>query len=187
MDRAGISLGGRLENGRGFPSRGCVGGVPRGGWCARGRLQRPCRRASAPAIAGGTVHITRNVGAAFERWLFCELQLCIPWDTMGIMPEIRQTEQYAQWFDSLRDRQAKARINIRIRRLSLGNPGDARAVGQGVSELRIDYGPGYQVYFKRRGELVVILLAGGDKRTQERDIKLAIELARDLGDYHGKN
>ncbi len=103
------------------------------------------------------------------------------------MPEIRQTEQYAQWFDSLRDRQAKARINIRIRRLSLGNPGDARAVGQGVSELRIDYGPGYRVYFKRRGELVVILLAGGDKRTQERDIKLAIELARDLGDYHGKN
>ena len=76
---------------------------------------------------------------------------------------------------------------IRIRRLSLGNPGDARAVGQGVSELRIDYGPGYRVYFKRRGELVVILLAGGDKRTQERDIKLAIELARDLGDYHGKN
>ena len=103
------------------------------------------------------------------------------------MLEIRQTEQYAQWFDSLRDRQAKARINIRIRRLSLGNPGDARAVGQGVSELRIDYGPGYRVYFKRRGELVVILLAGGDKRTQERDITLAIELARDLGDYHGKN
>ena len=96
------------------------------------------------------------------------------------MPEIRQTEQYEQWFNGLRDRQAKARIDVRIRRLSLGNPGDARSVGQGVSELRIDYGPGYRVYFTRRGECVVILLAGGDKRTQGRDIKTAIELACNL-------
>jgi putative addiction module killer protein len=73
------------------------------------------------------------------------------------MIEIRQAEKYAQWFNGLRDRQAKARIAIRIRRLSLGNPGDVRPVGQGVSELRIDYGPGYRVYFTRRGELVVIL------------------------------
>ena len=82
------------------------------------------------------------------------------------MLEIRQTEQYAQWFSGLRDRQAKARINVRIWRLSLGNPGDARSVGHGVSELRIDYGPGYRVYFTRRGERIVMLLAGGDKSTQ---------------------
>jgi putative addiction module killer protein len=94
--------------------------------------------------------------------------------------EVRQTERYAKWFASLRDRQARARIDARIRRLSLGNPGDARPVGEGVSELRIDYGPGYRVYFIRRGDKLVILLAGGDKRTQERDIKLAIELARGL-------
>jgi putative addiction module killer protein len=94
--------------------------------------------------------------------------------------EVRQTERYAKWFANLRDRQARARIDARIRRLSLGNPGDVEPVGEGVSELRIDYGPGYRVYFVRRGETLVILLAGGDKRTQGRDIKLAIELARGL-------
>jgi putative addiction module killer protein len=67
--------------------------------------------------------------------------------------EVRQTERYAKWFGSLRDRQARARIDARVRRLSLGNPGDAKPVGEGVSELRIDYGPGYRVYFARRGEL----------------------------------
>ncbi|MBD2159864.1 type II toxin-antitoxin system RelE/ParE family toxin [Limnothrix sp. FACHB-881] len=96
------------------------------------------------------------------------------------MFEIRQTETYAQWFKTLRDRQAKARIDIRIRRLSMGNPGDVKPVGQGVSELRIDYGPGYRVYFVQRGETLIILLAGGDKRTQERDIKTALDLAQDL-------
>ena len=94
------------------------------------------------------------------------------------MIEIRQTETYAEWFSSLRDRQAKARIDIRIRRLSLGNPGDVKAVGEGVSELRINYGSGYRVYFVQRGQTVVILLAGGDKRTQDSDIKAALELAR---------
>ena len=94
------------------------------------------------------------------------------------MIEIRQTETYAEWFSSLRDRQAKARIDIRIRRLSLGNPGDVKAVGEGVFELRIDYGPGYRVYFVQHGQTVVILLAGGDKRTQDRDVKTALELAR---------
>ena len=94
------------------------------------------------------------------------------------MIEIRQTETYADWFDSLRDRKARARINVRIRRLSLGNPGDVKPVGSGVSELRIDYGPGYRVYFVQRGPMLIILLAGGDKRTQERDIKKALELAR---------
>jgi putative addiction module killer protein len=94
--------------------------------------------------------------------------------------EIRQTETYANWFDSLRDRKARARIDVRIRRLSLGNPGDVKPIGRGVSELRIDYGPGYRVYFVQRGPILIILLAGGDKRTQERDIKKALELARVL-------
>jgi len=96
------------------------------------------------------------------------------------MIEVRQTDKYAEWFKSLRGRQARARLNTRIRRLSLGNPGDVRPVGEGVSELRIDYGPGYRVYFVQRGESLVILLAGGDKRTQNRDIKTALELAREL-------
>ena len=94
------------------------------------------------------------------------------------MIEVRQTETYVEWFESLRDRQARARIDIRIRRLSLGNPGDVKAVGEGVSELRIDYGPGYRVYFVQRGHTVVVLLAGGDKRSQDRDIKTALDLAR---------
>jgi len=94
------------------------------------------------------------------------------------MIEIRQTETYAEWFADLRDRQARARIDVRIRRLSLGNPGDVRPVGEGVSELRIDYGPGYRVYFVQRGSTLVILLAGGDKRTQNRDIQTALDLAR---------
>ncbi|MEB3248784.1 MAG: type II toxin-antitoxin system RelE/ParE family toxin [Merismopediaceae bacterium] len=94
--------------------------------------------------------------------------------------EIRQTETYSRWFSTLRDRQAKARIDIRIRRLSMGNPGDVKPVGQGISELRINYGPGYRVYFIQRGETFIILLAGGDKRTQEQDIKTALDLAQDL-------
>jgi putative addiction module killer protein len=96
------------------------------------------------------------------------------------MIEIRQTATYSDWFAELRDRQARARIDIRIRRLSLGNPGDVKPVGEGVSELRIDYGPGYRVYFVQRGKTVVVLLAGGDKRTQDSDIKTALELARSV-------
>ena len=96
------------------------------------------------------------------------------------MIEVRQTEVFARWFDSLRDRQVRARINVRIRRLSLGNFGDVKPVGEGVSELRIDFGPGYRVYFVSRGRTLVILLAGGDKRNQDRDIKKAQKLARDL-------
>ena len=96
------------------------------------------------------------------------------------MIEIRQTDVYSRWFNDLPDRQARARINARIRRLSLGNPGDVKPVGEGVSELRIDYGPGYRVYFVQRGQTLVVLLAGGDKHTQDRDIKTALELAREL-------
>ncbi|MFC1544383.1 type II toxin-antitoxin system RelE/ParE family toxin [Gemmatimonadota bacterium] len=96
------------------------------------------------------------------------------------MLEIRQTETYANWFKKLRDRQARVRILVRIRRLTLGNPGDSSPVGEGVSEMRIDYGPGYRVYYKKQGKTVAILLAGGDKRTQKRDIEKAKELARGL-------
>jgi putative addiction module killer protein len=94
--------------------------------------------------------------------------------------EIRQTEEYAAWFNRLRDQQAQTRINVRIRRLSLGNPGDVKPIGEGVSELRIDYGPGYRVYFVQRDKTLVVLLAGGDKRTQARDIQTALRLARSL-------
>lgn len=94
--------------------------------------------------------------------------------------EIRKTEVFARWLDGLRDIRARARILVRIERLASGNPGDVRPVGEGVSELRIDYGPGYRVYYLQRGREVVILLAGGDKRTQSRDIKTALRLASNL-------
>ena len=96
------------------------------------------------------------------------------------MIEVRETSAYAVWFTSLRDRTAKARIDIRLRRLSLGNSGDIRSVGEGVSELRIHYGPGYRIYLTSQGDTVVILLAGGDKSSQDQDIRLAKELARNL-------
>ena len=96
------------------------------------------------------------------------------------MLEVRQTVTYSEWFSGLRDRTAKTRIDIRIRRLSLGNGGDVKPVGEGVSELRVDYGPGYRVYFIQKGNVYVVLLAGGDKSTQDRDIREAKALARDL-------
>jgi putative addiction module killer protein len=96
------------------------------------------------------------------------------------MIEIRKTETFAKWIDGLRDIRARARILVRIERLSLGNPGDVKPVGEGVSELRIAYGPGYRVYFKEVGQTVVVLLAGGDKRTQAKDIKSALRLAQNL-------
>jgi putative addiction module killer protein len=80
----------------------------------------------------------------------------------------------------LRDRHGQRRIQVRIDRLETGNPGDVRPVGGGVSEMRIDYGPGYRVYFARRGVTLVILLAGGDKRTQQQDIAMALKLAADV-------
>jgi putative addiction module killer protein len=94
--------------------------------------------------------------------------------------EIRQTSTYADWFSQLRDRAAKARIDIRIRRLSLGNPGDVKPVGEGVSELRVDFGPGYRIYFIKRGDSYVVLLAGGEKSSQANDIAKAKALAREL-------
>ena len=96
------------------------------------------------------------------------------------MIQIQQTETYAKWFAGLRDRVARARIDIRIRRLSLGTAGDTKPVGEGVSELRVDHGPGYRIYFIQRGEVVIVLLAGGDKSTQDKDIRNAKALANDL-------
>jgi putative addiction module killer protein len=96
------------------------------------------------------------------------------------MYEIRKTDTYALWLDRLSDIRARARVLARVERLAAGNPGDVKPVGEGVSEMRIDYGPGYRVYFTKRGREVVILLAGGDKRTQAADIKTALRLARNL-------
>jgi len=96
------------------------------------------------------------------------------------MIEIRKTDTFAKWIDNLRDIKARARILVRIERLSLGNPGDVKSVGQGVSELRIDYGPGYRVYYKKMGQKLIILLAGGDKSTQSKNIKTAQRLAQNL-------
>jgi len=94
------------------------------------------------------------------------------------MFEVRQTETYKKWFKTLKDRKARARIDIRIKRISLGNLGDVKSVGKGVFELRIDYGPGYRVYFVERDRIRIILLAGGKKSTQNTDIKKAQKLAR---------
>jgi putative addiction module killer protein len=96
------------------------------------------------------------------------------------MIRVRKTEVFAHWLDGLRDLKARARVQVRIERLSLRNPGDVAPVGEGVSEMRIDIGPGYRVYFKRRGTALIILLAGGDKSTQARDVKTALKLARNL-------
>jgi putative addiction module killer protein len=96
------------------------------------------------------------------------------------MIEIRKTELFAEWFNSLRDRHARARIQARIDRAELGNFGDCKPVGNGVSEMRIHYGPGYRVYFVKRGEMLVILLAGGDKNSQSKDIATAINLAQQI-------
>ena len=99
------------------------------------------------------------------------------------MVQVRQTEAYVKWFAGLRDRVARARIDIRIRRLSLGNSGDPKPVGGGVSELRVDHGPGYRVYFIQHGEVVIVLLAGGNKSTQENDIRRAKSLAKDFKEF----
>lgn len=96
------------------------------------------------------------------------------------MKELRKTEIFAKWIDELQDIRARARILVRIERLSAGNPGDVKPVGEGVSEMRIDYGPGYRVYYKEQGRKLIILLVGGDKKSQTKDIKTALSLARNL-------
>ncbi len=96
------------------------------------------------------------------------------------MIEVRETDAFANWLSGLRDIRAKAEIARRVRRLALGNPGDVKPVGEGVSELRIHYGPGYRVYFVQRGPVLIILLCGGDKAGQRRDIRSALQLAKEV-------
>ncbi len=98
------------------------------------------------------------------------------------MIEVRQTGVFSEWLRRLHDENARGRILIRIRRLSVGNFGDVKPVGEGVSELRIDYGPGYRVYLRRKDEVVVVLLAGGTKKTQDADIAKAKKLAKEWDD-----
>src|SRR5215210_397425 len=97
-----------------------------------------------------------------------------------IMIEIRETDEFRKWIKSLRDSIAKAKIASRIQRLKFGNPGDVKPVGQGVSELRIDHGPGYRVYFVNRGDTIIVILCGGDKTTQQTDIERALRLVGEL-------
>jgi putative addiction module killer protein len=96
------------------------------------------------------------------------------------MIEVRQSEVFASWLESLKDERARAKVLVRIRRLSLGNFGDVKPVGEGVSELRIDFGPGYRLYYVRRGKALVVLLCGGDKSTQVKDIEAAKAMAKQL-------
>ena len=95
------------------------------------------------------------------------------------MIEFKQTETFRKWRSRLKDERARAMVASRLDRLAFGNPGDVKPVGQGISELRIDYGPGYRIYFRRRGNEIIILLCGGDKSTQAADIKTAKRLAKD--------
>ena len=135
-------------------------------------VNAPSRTAPRPPLEGRPLHHRRSIGANAR-----------PIRPNGYAPavlEVRKTEVYAKWLDGLRDVRARARVLVRVERLAAGNPGDARPVGEGVSELRVDYGPGYRVYFTRQGRTVVVLLAGGDKRTRSRDIATALRLARNL-------
>jgi putative addiction module killer protein len=97
----------------------------------------------------------------------------------GAVIEIRETERFSAWLRALRDDRAKAKIAARVRQLAFGNPGDVRPVGGGVSELRIHWGPGYRVYYVQRGTVLILVLCGGDKATQDRDIEMAKKLARE--------
>ena len=99
---------------------------------------------------------------------------------MQSVVEVVQSATFAKWLSKLNDRNARARIQVRIDRLALGNTGDAKRVGRGVSEMRIDHGPGYRVYFAQRGKIIVLLLCGGTKKTQRADIERAIEIAKEM-------
>ena len=102
------------------------------------------------------------------------------------MVELRQTETFRKWRTKLRDERARSLIASRLDRLAFGNAGDVKPVGHGVSKLRVDYGPGYRVYFHQHGNTVILLLCGGDKRTQDRDIRLATKLAAEWSKGHDK-
>jgi len=108
------------------------------------------------------------------------LIMCSQQATLCLRRRYEKQTGFVQWIDNLRDIHARARVQARIERPAAGNAGDVKPVGKGVSELRIDYGPGYRVYFTKRGRELVVLLAGGDKNTQAGDIKIALRLARNL-------
>lgn len=99
--------------------------------------------------------------------------------TIGVI-ETRETALFSDWLESLRDKVARTKIQARILRLRLGNPGDVKPIGEGVSEIRVDFGPGYRIYFIRQGSELIILLAGGDKSSQAKDIRTALRLASEL-------
>ena len=100
------------------------------------------------------------------------------------MLELKQTETFRKWWTRLRDERARGVIFARLDRLAYGLPGDVEPVGEGVSELRIHYGPGYRIYFQKRGHTIVVLLCGGDKSSQDKDIRTAKRLAKDWNDPH---
>lgn len=97
---------------------------------------------------------------------------------------IKQSSTFSSWLDGLRDENARGRILVRMRRLSLGNPGDVKPVGSGISEMRVDYGPGYRVYYKQQGRTIAVLLCGGDKSTQTKDIERAKQIAKEWESEH---
>ena len=155
--------------------------------CATSQHRRPgknegtTRRFCADRKAG-----RRTCGAAgrcHRRQIFRRFRLQIVAYKLHLaMKAIRQTEAFSEWLRNLSDARARARIAARIDRLALGNPGDVAPVGEGISEMRIHYGPGYRVYFVQRGAAMVILLCGGDKSTQVGDIRTAKQLASELED-----
>jgi putative addiction module killer protein len=98
------------------------------------------------------------------------------------MVQVRQTERFVRWIEGLRDLRGRAKVLARIERLIGGNPGDAKPVGDGVSELRINFGPGYRVYYLQKGSTLIILLAGGDKSSQAKDIQAALQLVNTLSE-----
>ena len=103
-------------------------------------------------------------------------------DYISRVIEIVKSSHFDRWLRALKDSRARARIEARIRRLSIGNPGDVKPVGGGVSELRIDHGPGYRVYYLQRGHVVIVLLCGGDKSSQSDDVRNALKIAKEWKD-----
>lgn len=124
-----------------------------------------------PRFAGHATHV-RQVSSG-------GLADCILGDTLTVK-KLHRTSEFDKWLKKLRDDRARAKILVRVKRLELGNPGDVEPVGDGVSEMRIDYGPGYRVYYTERGKELVMLLVGGDKSSQDRDIARAKQLAKGL-------
>ncbi len=137
------------------------------------RVQNPSKVRDAKACVGLTMTVAQPVWPLSGRLLTCILK-----DTIGMI-EVLETDEYQRWFEGLRDLSARSRILARLRRVSIGDLGDFRSVGDNVLELRIDCGPGYRVYFFRSAESIVVL-TGGDKSTQQRDIEWAKALARAL-------